>query len=86
MSANEFRIALHGLNMPYMEFCRLTGANERTAKKWLDGEQDIPAWASLALYIFKNAQDGTKPAEDWAAKTIHSDTEQPEKQYPYARA
>ncbi|MGB7335664.1 MAG: hypothetical protein WBD01_07735 [Salaquimonas sp.] len=85
MTAQEFRIALNGLDMPYMEFCRLTGANERTVKKWLENEQDIPPWASLALHLFKNSPNGTKDADAWAAKNVQSDTEQPGIRYPYQK-
>lgn len=86
MNAQDFRIALNGLDMPYMEFCRLTGANERTVKKWLDAEQDIPQWASMVLHLFKNSPDSIDDARDWAVLTVNSDSEQPGKTYPFATA
>jgi|GEM_PF-6759092 hypothetical protein len=86
MTGQQLRTALDGLDMPYMEFCRLTGANERTVKKWLDGEQDIPTWVSMALYIFKNQPDAVLEAGKWAAKSINSDMEQAGIKYPYRSA
>ena len=52
MNAGEFRFVLRDLELGQREFARLTGANERTVRRWVSGELDIPQWVGTVLILF----------------------------------
>lgn len=57
MTPAELRAALDRLGLSQSGAARLWGMNPRTVRRWLAGEQDIPAWVPFALAGTK--MDGT---------------------------
>lgn len=51
MTPTEFRAALTALHLSQVWAARLFGVNERTARRWAAGEQDIPRAVDLALRL-----------------------------------
>jgi DNA-binding transcriptional regulator YiaG len=53
MMAAEFRTALAALDYTQRGFAVYVGANERTVRRWADGEQDIHAWVPVMLDLME---------------------------------
>ena len=51
MTAQQFRDALAALDLTQVGAADLFGVNERTARRWASGEQDIPQPVALALRL-----------------------------------
>lgn len=49
MTASEFQAALRGLGFTLRGFAAYTGSNERSVRRWADGEQDVPRWTPVLL-------------------------------------
>lgn len=49
MTAEQLRLALKRLGYTQRGFARYVGANERTVRRWVDGEQDIPGWVPVLI-------------------------------------
>jgi DNA-binding transcriptional regulator YiaG len=47
----QLRAALASLDMTQRGFARYCGANERTVRRWLEDEQDIPPWVPVMLRL-----------------------------------
>lgn len=58
LTPDEFRDGLASVSMGVLEFARFTGTNERTARRWLDGLQDIPPWTSTVLWLLEERLAG----------------------------
>ena len=52
MTATEFSAALNQVGLGMREFAALTGANERSVERWLEGQQDIPPWVPIMCALF----------------------------------
>ncbi|WP_378952149.1 hypothetical protein [Mesorhizobium sp. ANAO-SY3R2] len=84
MTAEDFRAALEGLDLPAKGFARIWGVRAGTVGKWVKGEQDIPPWVYVAFALMR--QDGAMvTARDAAANMIRRDNLRPQLgEYPYA--
>ena len=49
MTAPDFRRRLAALGYSQRGFAAHVGANERTVRRWAEGEQDIPQWVTVML-------------------------------------
>jgi DNA-binding transcriptional regulator YiaG len=56
MTAAEFRNRLAEYPCYQREFARYVGANERTVRRWAEGQQDIPKWVSVVLDLMEQLQ------------------------------
>lgn len=54
ISSAEFAHGLEVAGLTLEEFCRLYGAQQRRAQRWLDGKQDIPHSAAMLLGLFED--------------------------------
>lgn len=57
MDAEKFRLELAKLNMSVRRFADYVGSNERTARRWAGGEQDIPPWVDVVCELLKDSTD-----------------------------
>jgi hypothetical protein len=55
MTPEEFRIRLAGLGYSLHGFARYVEADERSVRRWADGEQDIPRWVPVMLALLEAA-------------------------------
>lgn len=53
MTADEFHAGLKAIGYGQRQFAAFSGANPRTVQRWADGEQDIPAWVNVMLYLME---------------------------------
>jgi len=53
VTAADFRDHLAALGCYQREFARFVGANERTVRRWAEGEQDIPKWVAVMLDLME---------------------------------
>ena len=53
MIATEFRLRIAALGYSQRGFASYVGANERTVRRWIEGEQDIPQWVSVMLDLME---------------------------------
>ena len=53
MTAPDFRSAISRLGYTQRGFAAYVGANERTVRRWADGEQDIPRWVPVMLELME---------------------------------
>ena len=53
MTAEEFRLRITALGHTQRGFADYVGANERTVRRWAEGEQDIPRWVSVMLDLME---------------------------------
>lgn len=60
MTPNTFRELLDRLGLSQVGAASLFGVNDRTARRWASGEQDIPQAVALALMLM--ARHKVKPA------------------------
>ena len=51
MTPDAFRAALTDCGLGVQEFCRYTGTDIRTARRWLSGDRDIPGWVRPLLEL-----------------------------------
>jgi hypothetical protein len=51
MTPSDLRAALATLRLPVTGAARLFKVNERTARRWASGEQDVPRAVSIALEL-----------------------------------
>ena len=51
MTAEEFRAAIAALDLSQVGAAKLFGVNDRTARRWASGDQDIPIAVALALWL-----------------------------------
>ena len=49
MTAAAFRRRITALGISQRGFARRVGVNERTVRRWIAGQQDIPQWVGLVL-------------------------------------
>lgn len=61
MTANEYREALAALGLSQVGAARLLAVNERTSRRWADGEQDVPRAVEIALKLM--VRYGLKPKD-----------------------
>lgn len=61
MTADEYREALARLDLSQVGAARLLGVDERTSRRWANGERDIPPPASRFLqYLIATGKTGAK--------------------------
>jgi len=53
MTSPEFRAALSRVGHTQRGFAAYVGANERTVRRWAEGEQDIPKWVAVMLVLME---------------------------------
>lgn len=53
LSPDAFKASLKRLGLSQRRFAFYTGVNERTARRWADGEQDIPRWVCVMLELLE---------------------------------
>jgi DNA-binding transcriptional regulator YiaG len=53
MTAPDFRRRIAALGYSQRGFATYVGANERTVRRWVEGEQDIPHWVSVMLDLME---------------------------------
>ena len=53
MTAPDFRRRIAALGYSQRGFAAYVGANERTVRRWAEGEQDIPQWVSVMLDLME---------------------------------
>jgi DNA-binding transcriptional regulator YiaG len=53
MTAAELRATLARVGHTPRGFAAYTGVNERTVRRWVDGEQDIPKWVAVMLILIE---------------------------------
>lgn len=59
MSPNEYRDALVQLGLSKVAAARLLGVDERTSRRWANGERDVPPPASRFLrYLIATRKTG----------------------------
>jgi DNA-binding transcriptional regulator YiaG len=56
MTAAELRAALARVGHSQRGFAAYTGVNERTVRRWIDGEQDVPKWVGVMLTLLERLQ------------------------------
>lgn len=56
MTAAELRSALARVGHSQRGFAAYTGVNERTVRRWIDGEQDVPKWVGVMLLLLERLQ------------------------------
>ena len=67
MTSEAFRAALHDIGYGVREFAAFTGANPRTVRRWIDGEQDISPWVIPFMAMVKMLSD-----LGWSAEMIEA--------------
>lgn len=84
MSAKDFREALDEIDLPHDAFARIFGVRIEVVRRWLKGEQDIPAWCFPVLWILREVPNGIAIARTAAANHIVRDREHPDRgDFPY---
>lgn len=63
MMANQFREALAALDLSQVGAATLFGVNDRTARRWASGEQNIPRAVALALLLMAKHRIKPEKAE-----------------------
>ena len=53
MTSTDFRRRIAALGYSQRGFASYVGANERTVRRWAEGEQDIPQWVSVMLDLME---------------------------------
>jgi hypothetical protein len=53
MTAADFRRRIAALGHTQRGFAAYVGANERTVRRWAEGEQDIPRWVDVLLGLME---------------------------------
>jgi len=61
VTPTQLRKALDRLGLSQSGAARRWGVNPRTVRRWISGDQDIPAWVSFALAGMKPAMASEKP-------------------------
>lgn len=56
MKPEEFTQRVAGAGFSVKGFAHYTETNVRTARRWADGEQDIPGWVGVMLGLIENAR------------------------------
>ena len=51
MTANQYRAALRRLDLTQVGAARLFGADERTGRRWANGERGIPTCVAIVLRL-----------------------------------
>lgn len=59
MTAPEFCRRIAALGHSQRGFARLVHANERTVRRWAEGEQDIPGWVAVMLTLMEQGAKAT---------------------------
>lgn len=57
MTPSELRIHLDVLDMSARRFANYVGSNERTVRRWIGGEQDIPPWVPVLIGLLLGMTD-----------------------------
>lgn len=84
MSAKDFREALDEIDLPPQAFARIFGVRIEVVTRWLKGDQDIPPWAFVVLWILREVPNGIAIARTAAANHIVRDREHEERgEFPY---
>lgn len=60
-------LALAGYSL--RQFCRMSGADERRAQRWLDGHEDIPMWVGSLLVAIQEPASAARVSEFVSART-----------------
>ena len=56
VTAPDFRHRITALGYTQRGFAAYVGANERTVRRWAEGEQDIPQWVGVMLDLMEASQ------------------------------
>lgn len=84
MSAADFSLALREIDLAPPAFARIFGIRIEVVTRWLKGEQDIPPWAFVALWLMREVPNGVAIARTAAANHIARDTKYPQRgEFPY---
>lgn len=84
MTAQQFSDALEEIDLPAPAFSRIYGVRLEVVERWLKGEQDIPPWVFIALWLMREIPSGTAIARSAAANHIKLDRKYPKRgEYPY---
>lgn len=67
MTAPEFRAALAALNLSQVGAAKLFGVNDRTARRWASGDQEVPRVVALCLRLMVNYRVPVAAAEALAS-------------------
>ena len=67
MTADDFRHCLARVGLSQVGAARLFAVNDRTARRWAAGEQDIPAAVVLCLLMMQKYRVSPAAAERLAA-------------------
>lgn len=59
MTSQELRNALSSLGYSVIGFANKVGANERTVRRWVRNEQDIPPWVPVMIELMVQAHKST---------------------------
>jgi DNA-binding transcriptional regulator YiaG len=59
VTAGEFRQRIAALGYSQRGFAGFVGANERTVRRWAEGEQDIPPRVAVMLDLMERARGVT---------------------------
>lgn len=51
MTANQFRTAIHRLDLSQVGAARLVGADPRTVRHWAAGDRSVPACVAILLRL-----------------------------------
>lgn len=86
MTPKEFRDELQEIDLPPHAFARIFGVRPETITKWMKGDQDIPPWPFVALWLMREIPEGIAIARTAAANHIEFDNENPWRgEFPYLK-
>lgn len=59
MTTNEYRLAIEQLGLSQIAAARLLGVDDRTSRRWANGERDVPPPAArFLLYLVATGRSG----------------------------
>lgn len=68
MTAGEFEAAMHKLRLSSGQAAKLCGVTNRTTRRWLTGERDVPVPAYRLLLVLARYKIDPREAYDYLAK------------------
>lgn len=86
MTAEEFRVALHDLDIHPHTFARISGSLAERVNKWAFEHEDIPMWVPPFLAAMAAAPEALIAARREAAARIILDNQFPDRgHFPYLK-
>lgn len=84
MTPKEFRDELQEIDLPPHAFARIFGVRPETITKWMRGENEIPPWPFVVLWLLREIPNGIAIARTAAANHIEFDNKFPDRgEFPY---